>query len=177
MGELSLSVLVGGSQRSRRMVLTSGTMVEPENTVPASPRALIAAGVAEPDTEQSRDTIHDVQSPSCAVREVSVCSSAGSESCWGEMEDIGDDEVADWGALPLPTHRTESRELGPTVPDSVVDALLYDLTHGDSDTDSLATIDAGDVEHDDPAEEHEVRSVGGLEDVASEAEEEEVTFQ
>ena len=25
------------------------------------------------------------------------CSSARSESCWGEMEDIGDDEVVDWG--------------------------------------------------------------------------------
>ena len=51
-----------------------------------------------------------------------------------------------------------------------------DLTHGDSDTDSVATILAGDVEHEDPAEEDEVRSVGGVEDVASEAEEE-VIFQ
>ena len=65
--------------------------------------------------------------------------------------------------------------LGPTVADSV-DALQYDLTHGDSDTDSVATIPAGDVEHEDPAEEDEVRSVGGVEDVASEAEEE-VIFQ
>ena len=61
------------------------------------------------------------------------------------------------------------------MPDSVVDALQYDLTHGDSDTDSIATIVAGDVEHEDPAEEDEVRSVGGVHDVASE--EEEVTFQ
>ena len=35
------------------------------------------------------------------------------------------------------------------------------VTHGDSDTDSVATILAGDVEHEDPAEEDEVRSVGG----------------
>ena len=25
-----------------------------------------------------------------------------SESCWGEMEDIGDDEVPEWGVLPHP---------------------------------------------------------------------------
>ena len=50
---------------------------EPESTVPASSRALIAAGQAEPDK-------------SCADREDDDCSSAGSESCWGEMEDIGD---------------------------------------------------------------------------------------
>ena len=27
------------------------------------------------------------------------CSSAGSESCWGETESIGDDEDVEWGAL------------------------------------------------------------------------------
>ena len=79
------------------------------NTVPASPRALFAAGVAEPDNELPRDTIHDVQFPGGADREDDDSSSAGSESCWGEMEDIGDDEVAEWGALLLPTRRTESR--------------------------------------------------------------------
>ena len=36
-----------------------------------------------------------------ADREVDECSSAGSESCWGEMEDIGDDEVVEWGTLPF----------------------------------------------------------------------------
>ena len=70
----------------------------------------------------------------------------------------------------------DAEPVGPTVPDNVVDALQYELTHGDSDTDSVATIPAGDVVHDDPAEEDEVRSVGGVEDVASEAEEK-VTFQ
>ena len=44
---------------------------------------------------------HHVQFPGCADREVDECSSAGSESCWGETEDIGDDEVVEWGALPL----------------------------------------------------------------------------
>ena len=72
-------------------MLTSGTVGEFKNTIPASPRALIAAGLAEFDNEQSRDTI---------PREVDDCSSAGSESCWGEMEDIGDDEVPEWGVLP-----------------------------------------------------------------------------
>ena len=91
------------------------------------------------------------------------------------MEDIGDDEVAEWSALP--PHPDSEIVPVPTVPDSVVDALQFVLTHGDSDTDSVATILAGDVEHEDPAEEDEVRSVGGVEDVASEAEEEEVTFQ
>ena len=55
---------------------------------------------------------------------------------------------------------------------SVVDALQCGLTHGDSDTDSVAAIVAGEVEHEDHAEEDEVRSVG--ED--SEAEEEDVTW-
>ena len=31
------------------------------------------------------------------------CSSAGSESCWGETESIGDDEDVEWGTLPLPS--------------------------------------------------------------------------
>ena len=75
-----------------------------------------------------------------------------------------------------PLANTETVLVGPTVPDSVVDALQYDLTHGDTDTDSVATILVGDVEHEDPAEENEVGSVGRVEDVASEAEEE-VTFQ
>ena len=44
-----------------------------------------------------------VQSRSCAEREADECSSAQSESCWGEMEDIGDDEVAEWGTLSCPT--------------------------------------------------------------------------
>ena len=75
MGELSLSVrAVGGSQRSRKLVLTSGTVVDSQNTIPAFPRALFAAGLAEFDNEQSRDTI---------PREVDDCSSAGSESCLG----------------------------------------------------------------------------------------------
>ena len=51
-------------------------------------------------TEQddpSRDTIP----ARLADREVDECSSAGSESCWGETEDIGDDEVVEWGSLPF----------------------------------------------------------------------------
>ena len=76
-----------------------------------------------------------------------------------------------------PLADAETVPVRPTVPDSVVDALQYDLTHGDVDTGSVATILAGDVEHEDPAEEDEERSVGCVEDVASEAEEQEVTFQ
>ena len=30
------------------------------------------------------------------------CSSVSSGSCWGEMEDIGDDDVPEWGVLPDP---------------------------------------------------------------------------
>ena len=47
--------------------------------------------------EPSRDTIP----ARFAHREVDECSSAGSESCWGETEDIGDDEVVEWGTLPF----------------------------------------------------------------------------
>ena len=44
-----------------------------------------------------------VQSRSCVEREDDECSFVHSESCWGEMEDIGDDEVPQWGVLPCPT--------------------------------------------------------------------------
>ena len=47
-----------------------------------------------------------VQSRSCVEREDDECSSAHSEFCWGEMEDIGDDEVSDGGVLPCPTSRS-----------------------------------------------------------------------
>ena len=47
--------------------------------------------------EPSRDTIP----ARLADWEVDECSSAGSESCWCETEDIGDDEVVAWGALPF----------------------------------------------------------------------------
>ena len=40
-----------------------------------------------------------VQSPRGA--DVDECSSASSESCWGEMEDVGD-EVVEWGVVPHP---------------------------------------------------------------------------
>ena len=33
---------------------------------------------------------------------VDDCSSVSSESCWGEMEDMGDDEPVLWGVLPDP---------------------------------------------------------------------------
>ena len=52
--------------------------------------------------EVERDPI-----PCDAVSSIGVqsrsCSSAHSESCWGEMEDIGDDELAEWGTLSCPT--------------------------------------------------------------------------
>ena len=63
-------------------------------------------GICEPDDEVStriHEGGHHVQFPGCADREVDECSSAGSESCWGETEDIGDDEVVEWGALLLPS--------------------------------------------------------------------------
>ena len=49
-----------------------------------------------------------MQLPCCADREDDVCSSAGSESCWSEREDIGEDDVVEWGVLPLATRRMES---------------------------------------------------------------------
>ena len=73
--------------------------------------------------------------------EVDDCSSAGSESCWGDLERH---RRSEWGVLPPPPDSNmfapladaEIVPVGPTVPDSVVDALQYDLTHGDSDTDN-----------------------------------------
>ena len=83
------------SQHNRRLVLTSGTVGSREATVPASPQCLIAAA-------------DNVQLPGCADREDDDYSSAGSESCWGEREDIGEDDVVEWGVLPLATRGMES---------------------------------------------------------------------
>ena len=41
-----------------------------------------------------------------AHRDADVFSSASSESCWGEREDIGDEEV-EWGALPPPSGQAD----------------------------------------------------------------------
>ena len=48
-------------------------------------------------------------------------SSASSESCWSEMEDIRDDEVVEWSVLLHPPQAG---------PDSVVNALHSELTRG-----------------------------------------------
>ena len=53
-----------------------------------------------------------VQSPRGA--DADECSSASSESCWGEMEDVGD-EVVEWGVVRHPPQAG---------PDSVVNANL-----------------------------------------------------
>ena len=71
-------------------------------------------------------------------RDVDDCSSAGSESCWGEMEDIGDDEIPEWGVLPPP-------------PDSNMFATLADGLEED-----LAVRDSEIVTQTDVAEIHSV---------------------
>ena len=93
--------LVRGRLISVSAPTETGAPGEPGATVP-SPQGLVAAGMAEPD---------NVQLHGCADREDDDCSSAGSESCWGEREDIAEDDVVEWGAgaLPLPTRRMESR--------------------------------------------------------------------
>ena len=60
-----------------------------------------------PDNESSSLIPGDVGGPSD-----DECSSAHSESCWGEMEDIGDDEVPEWGVT-YPLSCAESQG-GPT---------------------------------------------------------------
>ena len=42
-----------------------------------------------------------VQIPPSTDRGADECTSASLESCWGEMEDIGEEEV-EWGAVPRP---------------------------------------------------------------------------
>ena len=75
-------VFAVASRHNRRLVLTSGTLGEPQGTVPALPQC------AE---------LH------CADREEDDCSSVGSESRWGERED-----VVEWGALPVATRRSRN---------------------------------------------------------------------
>ena len=105
-------------------ILASGTVGEPETTVPASPQDLIAVGIADVDApptivdaleEDLAKNTGEIEVVESSTREANVfglhgrlprdvddCSSAGSESCWGEMEDIGDDEIPEWGVLPPP---------------------------------------------------------------------------
>ena len=47
-----------------------------------------------------------VQSRSGVEREDNEHNSVHSESCWGEMEDMGDDEVPEWGVLPCHISRS-----------------------------------------------------------------------
>ena len=148
-------------------MLTNGTVGESQNTIPASPRALIAPGLAEFDNEQSRDTIPGRST----IAVLQVQSLDGVKWKTSQMMKFQNGVCCLLPQIPTGLQHW----LGPTVPDNV-DALQYDLTHGDSDTERVATIRAGDVEHEDPAEEDEVRSVGCVEDVASEVEEE-MTFQ
>ena len=74
------------------------------------------------------------------------CSSASSESCWGEMEDIRDDEAVVWGVLRHPPQAGL---------DSVVNALHFDLTRGESNTESVRIVLAEGYPED-PAEEDDV---------------------
>ena len=69
------------------------------------------------------------------------------------MEDIRDDEDVEWGVLPHPPQAG---------PDSVVNALHFNLTRGESDTESVRTVLAEGYPED-PAEEDDVISERGLE--------------
>ena len=82
--------------RVQRLESALAALGESGATVPALPQGLIAAGMAEPENA------------GCTNQEDDDCSSAVSESCWGEMEDMGKDDVVEWGALPLPTRWMES---------------------------------------------------------------------
>ena len=65
---------------------------------------------------------------------VEDCSSVSPEFCWGEMEDIGDDEVPEWGVLPDPpscqaevSHHEGNRERPRTRRLQLVDSRAIDL--------------------------------------------------
>ena len=90
------------TQHNRRLVLTRGAVGEPGATVPASPQGLVAAGMAEPD---------NVQLHGCADRKDDDCSSAGSESCWGEREDIAEDDVVEWVHCLFPKNRASLQQV------------------------------------------------------------------
>ena len=54
------------------------------------------------------------------------CSSAGSESCWGETDSIGDDEDVEWGTLPLPSSINQGALAHPA---DIVDDFQVCLVH------------------------------------------------
>ena len=89
----------------------------------------IFLSMAPPHSNLGDDGRVGVRSPRGA--DADDCSSVSSESCWGEMEDIRDYEVVEWGVLPHPPQAG---------PDSVVNALHFDLTRGESDTESVRTV-------------------------------------
>ena len=74
-----------------------------ESHAPIVPTLLDSLG---PDNESSSLIPGGVGGPSD-----DECSSAHSEFCWGEMEDIGDDEVQEWGCRR--TERTYPVLVGP----------------------------------------------------------------
>ena len=70
------------------------------STVPASLRAVGDTDAVVPTLFCSLGPVNEPSNPipgDVGGHTDDECGSARSESCWGEMEDIGDDEVADWG--------------------------------------------------------------------------------
>ena len=71
-------------------------------------------------------TLLDSLAEDLVVREVDnedQCSSAGSESCWGETESVGDEEVVEWGVLALPSSINQGAFAHPVDTDDFEDCL------------------------------------------------------
>ena len=90
------ATVVDSSVSEDEMPLQRG-FTGPQDVDPTLLDSLAEDLCATEQDEPSRDMIP----ARFADREVDECSSAGSESCWGETEDIGDDEVVEWGTLPF----------------------------------------------------------------------------
>ena len=99
-------VFAVASRHNRRLVLTSGTLGEPQGAVPASP--------------QCAAELH------CADREEDDCSSVGSESRWGERED-----VVDWGSRCLLPHEGQGMSQAPTGSPHWLTRRLSQVVRGD----------------------------------------------
>ena len=92
----TLATLVDSSVSDDEMPLLSG-FTGPQDRDDVHDHGTIDPTLLDSLAEDLGATERDTIPARLADREVDECSSVGSESCWGEQEDIADDEVPEWG--------------------------------------------------------------------------------
>ena len=82
--------------------VTQIDVVDVEDLSTVAPTLLDSLAETPPAHTNLRDVVDQILPGTDRDRGADDCSSASSKSCWGEMEEIGDDEEVEWGTLPRP---------------------------------------------------------------------------